>query len=73
MLWKIVMILGILGTLLGLAVAVISLALVPLTNGRTNMGEAMLGFIPGVIVLIISFLMFVLGLIFVLKNRKKTQ
>ncbi len=71
MLWKIVMILGILGTLLGLAVAIISIALVPLTNGRTNMGEAMLGFIPGILVLIISLVMFVIGLIFVLKNGKK--
>ncbi len=71
MLWKIVMILGILGTLLGLAVAGISIALVPLTNGRTSMEEAMFGFIPGILVLIVSFLMFVIGLIFVLKNRKK--
>ncbi len=71
MLWKIVMILGVLGTLLGLAVAIISIALVPLTNGRTNMGEAMLGFIPGILVLIISLVMFVIGLILVLKNGKK--
>ena len=71
MLWKVVMILGLLGVLLGLAVTVISVALVPMTNGRTSWEEAMLGIIPGIIVLFFSFLVFVLGLIFVIKNRKK--
>ena len=72
MLWKVVMIFGLLGVLLGLAVTVISAALVPMTNGRTSWEEAMLGIIPGIIVLFFSFLVFVLGLIFVIKNRKKT-
>lgn len=72
MLWKVVMILGILGVLLGLAVTVVSAALVPLTNGRTSWEEAMLGIIPGIIVLFFSFFIFVLGLIFVIKNRKKS-
>lgn len=71
MIWKIVLVLGILGVLLGLAVTVISAALVPMTNGRTSWEEAMLGIIPGIVVLIISFFIFVLGLIFVIKNRKK--
>ena len=71
MLWKVVMILGILGVLLGLAVTVISAAL-PIVNGpRTSWEEAMLGIIPGIIVLFFSFLVFILGLIFVIKNRKK--
>ncbi len=71
MLWKVVMILGILGVLLGLAVTVISAAL-PIINGpRTSWEEAMLGIIPGIIVLFFSFLVFILGLIFVIKNRKK--
>ncbi len=68
---KIVLAIGILGMLLGLAVAVISLALVPLTSGRTSVEEVMLGFIPGIIVLVLSFFIAVIGLIFVLKNRKK--
>ncbi len=71
MLWKVVMILGILGTLLGLAVTIISFALVPLTNGRTSMNEAMIGIIPGLIVGIFSFFVFLLGLILVIKNKKK--
>lgn len=71
MLWKIVMILGILGVLLGLAVTGISTALPIVTDGRTSWEEALLGIIPGVLVLLVSFLMFVVGLIFVLKNRKK--
>lgn len=71
MLWKVVMILGILGTLLGLLVTIVSFALVPLTNGRTSMSEAMLGIIPGLIVGMISFCVFVIGLIMVFKNKKK--
>ncbi len=71
MFWKIVLVLGILGTLLGLAVTGVSTALPLVTDGRTSWEEALIGIIPGLLVLIVSFLMFVVGLIFVLKNRKK--
>ncbi len=71
MFWKIVLVLGILGTLLGLAVTVISAVLPIVTEGRTSWDEAALGIIPGVIVLFFSFVMFMIGLIFVIKNRKK--
>ncbi|HLA96776.1 MAG TPA: hypothetical protein VK612_13725 [Pyrinomonadaceae bacterium] len=71
MLWKIVLVLGILGVLLGLAVTGVSVALLIMTNGRTSWEEAAIGIIPGVLVLIVAFLMFLLGLIFVIKNRKK--
>ncbi len=73
MLWKIVLVLGILGVLLGLAVTGVSVALPMLTNGRTSWEEAALGIVPGILVLIVSFLMFVVGLIFVMKNRKKNK
>lgn len=66
------MVVGILGVLLGFAVAVVSAALVPLTSGKTSWEEALFGIIPGLIVLIISFFIFVFGLIFVIKNRKKS-
>ncbi len=71
MLWKIVLVLGILGVLLGLAVTGVSVALPFVTDGRTNWEEAMLGIIPGALVLVLSFFVFLLGLIFVIKNRKK--
>ncbi len=71
MLWKIVLVLGILGLLLGLAVTGVSVALPVLTDGRTSWEEAALGIVPGILVLVVSFLMFVVGLIFVIKNRKK--
>ncbi len=71
MLWKIVLVLGVLGVLLGIAVTGISAALPILTDGRTSWEEAALGIIPGILVLIVAFLMFVVGLIFVLRNRKK--
>lgn len=72
MLWKIVLVLGILGIFLGIAVTGIS-ALLPIVNeGRTSWEEAMLGIIPGILVLTVSFLIFLVGLIFVIKNRKRT-
>ncbi len=72
MIWKIALVLGILGTLLGIAVVVISAALVPLTNGRTSVEEAMIGIIPGSLLVIVSFPLFLIGLVLVLKNRKKS-
>lgn len=72
MIWKIVLVLGILGVLLGLAVTGISVALPFATDGRVDWDEGpIFGAIGGGLVLIVSFLMFVVGLIFVLKNRKK--
>ena len=56
MLWKIVLVLGILGIFLGIAVTGISALLPIVTEGRTSWEEAMLGIIPGVLVLIVSFL-----------------
>jgi len=73
MLGKIVLIIGILGVLLGGAVLLISLLLPVLTDGRTSWDEALLGIIPGAIVLTISFFIFAGGLIIVLVQRKKKQ
>ena len=71
MFWKIVLVLGILGVLLGFAVTAISIAL-PIVNGpHTSWDEAMWGIIPGAIFLVLSFFIFLIGLIFVIKNRKK--
>jgi hypothetical protein len=73
MIGKIIMIIGILGVLLGAAVLVISLLLPVLTDGRTSWDEAMFGIIPGAVVLMISFVVFVGGLVLVLVQRKKKQ
>ena len=73
MVGKIIMILGILGVLLGGAVLLVSLLLPVLTDGRTSWDEALLGIIPGAIVLTISFIIFVAGLIVVLVQRKKKR
>jgi hypothetical protein len=71
MFWKIVLVLGILGVLLGFVVTAVSVAL-PIVNGpRTSWEEAMFGIIPGAIVLVFSFFVFLIGLIFVIKNRKR--
>jgi hypothetical protein len=73
MIGKIIMIIGILGVLLGGAVLSISLLLPVLTDGRTSWDEALLGIIPGAVVLTFSFFIFVGGLIIVLVQRKKKQ
>ena len=71
MIGKIIMIIGILGVLLGGAVLLISLLLPVLTDGRTSWDEALLGIIPGAIVLAGSLVIFASGLIIVLVQRKK--
>ena len=74
MLWKIVLVLGILGILLGVAVTGVSVALPFATDGRVDWDEGpIFGVIGGALVLVVSFLMFLVGLIFVIKGRKKNQ
>jgi hypothetical protein len=73
MIGKITMIIGILGVLLGATVLFISLLLPVLTDGRTSWDEALLGIIPGAVVLTISFVIFAAGLIIVLVQRKKKR
>jgi Na+-transporting NADH:ubiquinone oxidoreductase subunit NqrB len=71
MIWKIILVLGVLGVLLGVLVTGVSVAL-PIVNGpNTSWDEAMLGIIPGSIVLVLSFFVFLLGLIMVIVKRKK--
>jgi Na+-transporting NADH:ubiquinone oxidoreductase subunit NqrB len=71
MFWKIILAIGVLGILLGMLVTGISVAL-PIVNGpHTSWDEAMLGIIPGSIVLFLSFFVFVIGLAMVVVKRKK--
>lgn len=71
MLWKIVLVLGVLGTLLGFVVAAISAALPIVTDGRASWEEVAIPLVAGIIILVPSFIIFLVGLIFVIKNRKK--
>ncbi len=68
---KIALVLGVLGVLLGGLVLIVSLLLPVLTDGRTSWEEALLGIIPGAVMLFFSFIIAVVGLVLVLKNRKK--
>jgi hypothetical protein len=70
---KVALILGIIGMLLGGGVFLVSVLLPLLTDGRTSWEEAMLGIIPGVLVLVGSFIVAVIGLILILMKRKKLQ
>ena len=65
------LILGLLGVLLGGGVLLVSLLLPTLTDGRTSWDEAMLGIIPGALVLALSFVVAVVGLIVMIVGRRK--
>ena len=71
MIGKIVLILGILGILLGGAVLLVSCLLPVLNEGRTSWDEAMIGIIPGALILSFSFLLAIAGVIVILIRRKK--
>ena len=73
MIGKIILVIGLLGVLLGGAVLLVSLLLPVITDGRTSWDEALLGIIPGVVVLAVSFGIFAGGLVIVLVQRKKKQ
>ena len=70
MLGKIILALGILGVVVGGGVFLVSMLLPVVTEGRTSWEEALLGIIPGAVVLVFSFLLAVVGLILVLKKRR---
>ena len=67
----VVLILGILGVLLGGGVLLVSLLLPALTDGRTSWDEAMLGIIPGALLLCVSIFVAVAGLGVMIVKRKR--
>lgn len=68
------LILGLLGVLLGGGVLLVSLLLPTLTDGRTSWDEAMLGIIPGALLLAVSFVVAAVGAIVLFVKRKgRTQ
>ena len=67
----VVMILGLAGVLLGGGVLVISLLLPALTEGRTSFDEALLGIIPGAVLLCVLLVVAAVGLIVMVVQRKK--
>lgn len=69
---KVFLILGILGILLGGAVALISLLLPQMTR-NVSMSEASIGIVAGAVVLIISFVPAIVGLIILLMKKRKVQ
>ena len=69
---KVFLILGILGILLGGAVAVTSL-LLPQMTSNVSMSEASIGIVAGAVVLILSFVPAVLGLILIIVKRNKQK
>jgi hypothetical protein len=70
---KIILVLGIIGILLGGGVFLVSVLLPVVTDGRTSWEEAMLGIIPGALLLAGSLVVAIAGLVVVLMQRKKAQ
>ncbi len=66
---KVSLILGIIGILIGGAVLLISLLLPSMTRG-VSMSEAMVGVVAGILILVVSFILAVVGLILVLTKKK---
>ena len=69
---KIILILGVLGILLGGAIALISLILPQLTR-NVSMSEASIGIIAGAVILVLSFIPAIVGLIILLAKKKSSQ
>ncbi|MBX3288534.1 MAG: hypothetical protein KF855_04235 [Acidobacteria bacterium] len=71
MIWKIVLVTGVTGVLLGLAVTGTLIAQLLMTEETVGLGPSTAtGIIAGILILIVSFLMLAAGLVFVIKNRK---
>ncbi len=70
---KVALILGIIGILLGGAVFLISILLPVLTDGRTSWEEALLGIIPGAVILMGSFVLTIIGVIVILVRKKRAR
>lgn len=73
MIGKIILALGVLGLLLGGLVLLVSLLLPVVTDGRTSWEEALLGIIPGALVLVLGFLMTLAGVVVILVGRKNRR
>ena len=69
---KVILILGILGILLGGAVALISLLLPQMTR-NISMSEASIGIVAGAVLLVLSFVPAIIGLILVIVKRNKLK
>ena len=73
MIGKILLVLGILGVVLGSGLTLVSMALPALTDGRTSWGEAAMGIIPGILVLVVSIIMVLIALILIANKRKQAN
>lgn len=69
---KVILILGILGILLGGAIAIISLLLPQMTRNVSG-DEAMIGILAGAAILVLSFIPAIIGLILVIVKRNKLK
>jgi hypothetical protein len=73
MLGKLVLIGGILITLFGGLVFIVSLLLPSMTNNRVNFEEALIGIIAGVVVVFFGVILDGVGLFLVFKKKKTPQ
>jgi hypothetical protein len=71
MFWKIVLGLGSLGIILGIAIAGICAGLAIATDGRVSWEEVAIPLAIGILVLVVSFFVFLIGVIFLIVNRRR--
>ncbi|MBX3244899.1 MAG: hypothetical protein KF685_10620 [Acidobacteria bacterium] len=74
MIWKTVLVTGVTGVLLGLEVSGTLIAQLLMTEETAGLEPSTAtGIIAGILILIVSFLMLAAGLVFVIKNRKRSD
>lgn len=73
MLWKTVMRIGIGGIILGILVILVSFVLFSIINAGANLEDALLGVVPGGILVVISVFLALFGWLFGNINRKKPE
>ena len=72
MFWKIALFLGVFGIILGFIILIVSIvALSSVTTDENTKDIAVYGFLGGIILIIFSFLLAALSLIFVLRSSKR--
>lgn len=71
MFWKIALVLGILGVIFGIIISIVSYRTLTLTNDPNTEDIALSGMIFGVALMLLSFLLIFISIIFVLRASKK--
>lgn len=73
MFWKVVFRLGVGGLILGFLIVIVSIVLFRIISNGANLEDALLGIIPGALLIVVSFLLILVGWVFVSIKGKKSE